>query len=110
VTTVVIAPGPASVGSPSGMMPMSSFPWSTTSTASCIVVFTPERRACSMSAPMPRKMIPPAMRKAGVVIPYSRMIQLPSAVNAISTRTAVITARRRVWLRRSAGRSEVIAR
>jgi hypothetical protein len=57
--TVVIVPGPASDGSPNGMMPISSR--AAPSVSSSSVVFTRDRRACNMSQPMLKKMIPPAI-------------------------------------------------
>jgi len=55
-------------------------------------------------------MMPPAIRNAGVVIPYRRMIQEPSAVTAISTTTAVMIARWSVLRRRASSYPAVIAR
>ncbi len=61
--TVVMLPGPASMGMPMGTMPASSLvaaAW-----ASLRVSCVGERLASSMSRPMSRRMTPPAISNAG---------------------------------------------
>ena len=62
-----IAPGPASIGMPSGTMPASSFaaPSSVSPCASCVG----ERLASSMSSPISNRISPPAISNAGRVMP-----------------------------------------
>ena len=72
--TVEIDPGPASMGTPSGMMPTSSF--SMACWVSDAVSLVCDRRACTMSSPMRIMINPPAMRNAGRVIPNLSLIHI----------------------------------
>ena len=64
--TVVIAPGPASIGMASGVMATSSFscPSTISAVVSCVV-----RCDRSMSIAISQRMPPPAMRNAASVMP-----------------------------------------
>ena len=64
---VEIAPGPASMGTPSGVTAISSLliPARVSSTVSC----TADRRARSMSSAISRRTMLPAILKAGRLIP-----------------------------------------
>src|SRR6266702_963732 len=80
--TVEIAPGPASIGRPSGMMPMSSF-WMpsafSTAVSRCWL-----RRAWTMSSALSPISTPPAILNAPMVIPKILKMRLPPSANAIS--------------------------
>src|ERR1700744_3214810 len=82
--TLVIEPGPASIGIPSGTMPASSF-WAA-SVVSSLDSCVGERLASSMSKPMSKRMTPPAISNAGSVIPNMRKIYCPATANARSKR------------------------
>src|SRR2546422_10613621 len=106
--TVEMAPGPASIGTPSGMMPTSSF--SMPSACSAGVSFCWLRRACTMSSALSPIRIPPAILNAPIVMPNSRKIRPPPSANAVSV-IAHVQAPRRAIARRTAGGSRaVIAR
>jgi len=97
--TVEIAPGPASIGMPSGMMLASCF--SAPSCCSSAVAFVPDCLAWSMSSPIPIRMMPPAILNAGSVMPNILKIRLPASANEHST-IAQVNAERRATARRSA--------
>src|SRR5256712_26839 len=106
--TVEMAPGPASIGTPSGMMPTSSF--SMPSACSAGVSFCWLRRACTMSSALSPIKIPPAILNAPIVMPNSRKIRPPPSADAVSV-IAHVQAPRRAIARRTAGGSRaVIAR
>ena len=106
--TVEIAPGPASIGTPSGMMPMSSF-W-IPSAVSIGVSRCWLRRAWTMSRAFRPMSTPPAILNAPIVIPKILKIRLPPSANAMSV-IAQVHAPRRASTRRCAGASRaVIAR
>src|SRR5271154_4496751 len=106
--TVEIAPGPASIGIPSGIMLASCF--SAPSCCSSTVDFVPDCLACSMSSPIPIRMIPPAILKAGNVMPNILKTKLPATANEHNT-IAQVNAERRATPRRSDGvESAVTAR
>src|SRR2546426_573445 len=106
--TVEMAPGPASIGTPSGMMPTSSF--SMPSACSAGVSFCWLRRAWTMSSAFSPIRIPPAILNAPIVMPNSRKIRPPPSANAVSV-MAHVHAPRRAIARRTAGVSRaVIAR
>src|ERR1700691_1640868 len=90
--TVEIAPGPASIAIPNGIMLASCF--SAPSCCSSAVAFVPDCLACSMSSPIPIRIIPPAILKAGSVMPNILKIRLPASANEHST-IAQVNAERR---------------
>src|SRR5271168_194693 len=98
--TVEIAPGPASIGIPSGIMLASCF--SAPSRCSSTVDFVPDGLACSMSSPIPIRIIPPAILKAGSVMPNILKTKLPAKANEHNT-IAQVNAERRATPRRSDG-------
>src|SRR2546422_5303689 len=71
--TVEIAPGPASMGTPSGMMPTSSF--SIPSAFSTAVSRCWLRRAWTMSSAFRPISTPPAILKAPIVMPNRRKMR-----------------------------------
>src|ERR1039458_2019184 len=83
-----IAPGPASIGTPSVTIPASSF--AAASSASPRVSCVCERLACSMSRPISNRISPPAISKAGSVIPNSLKISCPATAKLVSTMKHVI--------------------
>src|SRR5947208_6087538 len=106
--TVEMAPGPASIGTPSGMMPTSSY-W-LPSAWSAGVSFCWRRRAWTMSSAFRPIRIPPAILNAPIVMPNSRKIRPPPSANAVSV-IAHVQAPRRAIARRTSGVSRaVIAR
>src|SRR3989441_606352 len=106
--TVEMAPGPASSGTPSGMMPTSSF--AIPSACSAGVSRCWLRRACTMSSAFRPIRIPPAILNAPIVMPNSRKIRPPPSANAVSV-IAQVHAPRRAIARRTSGVSRaVIAR
>src|SRR5947208_13308966 len=106
--TVEIAPGPASIGTPRGMMPTSSF--SIPSAFSTAVSRCWLRRAWTMSSAFRPIRIPPAILNAPIVMPNSRKIRPPPSANAVSV-IAHVQAPRRAIARRTSGVSRaVIAR
>src|SRR5690242_12996932 len=106
--TVEIAPGPASIGTPRGMIPTSSF--SIPSAFSTGVSFCWLRRAWTMSSAFRPISTPPAILKAPSVMPKSRKMRLPPSANAVSV-MAQVQAPRRAMSRRTSGVSRaVIAR
>src|SRR6266550_2611570 len=98
--TVEMAPGPASIGTPSGMIPMSSF--SMPSAVSTAVSRCWLRRACTMSSAFRPISTPPAILNAPIVIPKILKIMLPPSANAISV-IAQVHAPRRASTRRCCG-------
>src|SRR5205085_4573885 len=106
--TVEIAPGPASMGIPSGMIPTSSF--SIPSAFSTGVSRCWLRRACTMSSALRPITTPPAILNAAIVMPKRRKIRPPPRANAPRV-TAQVQAPRRAMSRRTCGVSRaVIAR
>ena len=94
--TVEIAPGPASMGMPRGIMPASSL--LAPSAVSPGVSWVADRRACNISSPMRMRMMPPAISNAGKVMPKRRKMRLPASANALNTMkhvSAAFLARRR---------------
>ena len=102
--TVEMDPGPASIGMPSGTMPMSSL--CAPSLASLAVSLVAGRRACTMSIPIRSRMMPPAILNAGRVMPRISKTKVPAKAKAVSKRKQVQAARlairRRCWLVESA--------
>src|SRR5438034_6792761 len=99
--TVEMAPGPASSGTPSGMMLTSSFAIPSACSAGVSLCWL--RRACTMSSALRPIRIPPAILNAPIVMPNSRKITL--------TAFAQVHAPRRAIARRTSGVSRaVIAR
>src|SRR2546425_11413801 len=106
--TVEMAPGPASIGTPSGMMPTSSF--SMPSACSAGVSFCWLRRACTMSSAFSPIRIPPAILNAPIVMPNSRKIRPPPSANAVRVIAHVHAPRRAIAPRTSGVSRAVIAR
>src|ERR1700732_4070949 len=106
--TVEIAPGPASIGRPSGIMLASSLV--VPSWVSSGLTLVGDWRAWSMSSPMRMRMMPPAILKAGKVMPNILKIKLPTSAKEHSTIAQVQAARRAIWRRSDAGESAVMAR
>src|SRR2546422_1094356 len=74
--TVVIAPGPASIGMPRGTIPMAS-----RSRASCrswAVSWVRERSPFIIEKAIEKSKIPPAIRKAGIEVPKNRKMLFPT--------------------------------
>src|SRR5256884_2510359 len=106
--TVEIAPGPANMGMPSGMIPTSSF--SIPSAFSTAVSRCWLRRACTMSSAVRPITTPPAILNAALVVPKRRKIKLPPRADAVRV-TPQVQAPRRAMSRRTGGGSRaVIAR
>jgi hypothetical protein len=80
---VEIAPGPESMGMARGVMAMSSL--AIPSWVSSAVSWSGERLALSMSRAERRRISPPAIWKAGRVIPKSRKILGPMAAKEVIT-------------------------
>src|SRR2546427_2234978 len=83
--TVVIAPGPASIGMPRGTIPMAS-----RSRASCrswAVSWVRERTPWMIEKAIEKSKIPPAIRKAGIEVPKNRKMLFPT--NAKMSRVTV---------------------
>ena len=97
--TVEIAPGPASIGMASGVTATSSFacPSEISAAPSCV-----DRLPCNMSMATSHRMRPPAIRKAGMVMPNSPKMRLPASANTTRIIAAATQARRAVT-RRCAG-------
>src|SRR5579863_4784481 len=106
--TVEIAPGPASIGIPNGMILASCF--SAPSCCSSAVAFVPDCLACSMSSPIPIRIIPPAILNAGSVMPNILKIRLPASANEHKTIAQVIAERRATARRSDAGEFAVTAK
>jgi hypothetical protein len=85
---VAIAPGPASIGMPSGMIAASSL--TTPSLSSSGLVRTRERCARSISSAIENSRIPPAILNAPSVMPNSLKMNPPAAANTISV-VAIVT-------------------
>lgn len=80
---VEIAPGPASMGTPSGVTPTSSFCCPSLSSAS--LSWVPDRRASSISMATKKRSTPPAILNAGSVIPKTLKIRLPARAKPLNT-------------------------
>src|SRR5438552_13517812 len=106
--TVEIAPGPANMGMPSGMIPTSSF--SIPSAFSTGVSRCWLRRACTMSSALSPITTPPAILNAAIVMPKRRKIRLPPKANAVRVTAQVQAPRRAMSRRTGAGSRAVIAR
>src|SRR5271155_4594075 len=106
--TLVIEPGPASMGIPSGTMPASSF--CAASAASTCASCVGDRFAWSMSSPMSSRITPPAISNAGSVIPNIRKMYRPATANALRTTSAVTDAFHAIFRRRAASAPAVTAR
>src|SRR2546422_258160 len=78
--TVVIAPGPARSGMPRGTTATSSR--SSVSSRSCAVSRVRERSPRSISNATPKRTIPPAILKAGIVNPNAAKIHWPEIAAA----------------------------
>src|SRR5437870_2000474 len=83
--TVVIAPGPASIGMPRGTMPMASR--SRASWRSWAVSCVRDRSPCIIEKAIEKSRIPPAIRKAGIEVPKNRKMLFPT--NAKMSRVTV---------------------
>ena len=81
--TLEMAPGPASMGMPRGTMPASSL--AAASSVSSVDSCVGERRASSMSMPMSSRMRPPAISKAGSLMPNSEKMNWPARANDMRT-------------------------
>jgi len=105
--TVDMAPGPASIGIPRGVIPTSSFcsPSTSSSVPSWVVRF-----ARSMSIATSQSMNPPAIRNAGSVTPNILRITSPADANMRSVIPAAMQAALAVFFRRSASSPRVKAR
>ena len=92
-----MAPGPASMGIPIGTMPASSLvaASSVSGTTSCVA----DLFASSMSSPISSRITPPAISKAGNVMPKIRKMYCPAAANADKMTNAVKDALRAVRTR-----------
>ncbi len=89
-STVVIAPGPESIGIARGTIEISSFAWAS------LRAFSLRKCSCpplSIVKPMPAIKIPPAMRKASTVIEKKLRIKCPIKVKTIKIIPEVIAAR-----------------
>ncbi len=96
--TLVIEPGPASIGIPNGTIPASSF--SAASAASSLDSWVGDRFASSMSSPISSRITPPAISNAGSVIPNMRKMYWPATANALNTTSAVTEAFHAIFRRR----------
>src|SRR5213594_880181 len=85
--TVVIAPGPARRGIPSGTTATSSR--SSASSRSCCVSRVRERSPRSISNATPKRMMPPAILKAGIVKPNPAKIHWPKTAKTPRVTVAV---------------------
>src|SRR5213083_1003185 len=83
--TVVIAPGPASIGLPRGTMPIASR--SRASWRSWAVSWVRDRSPCIIEKAIEKSRIPPAIRKAGIEVPKNRKMLFPT--NAKMSRVTV---------------------
>src|SRR5438132_7943227 len=83
--TVVIAPGPASIGIPRGTIPMASR--SKASWRSWAVSCVRDRSPCIIEKAIEKSKMPPAIRKAGIEVPKNRKILFPT--NAKMSRVTV---------------------
>ena len=94
INTAEIAPGPANIGTPSGVTAISSLatPASTSSSVSRAAV----RRACSMSMAIINRSTLPAIWNAGKVTPNSLKIHGPVKTNSVSTAAAAAQASRAI--------------
>src|SRR6266699_1111854 len=90
--TVEIAPGPASIGTPSGMMPISSF-WIPSAVSTGVSRWR-LRRAWTMSRAFRPMSTPPAILNAPIVMPKILKIMLPPRANAMSVFVQVHAPRR----------------
>ena len=106
--TEEMAPGPASMGMPSGTIPASSF--AAPSTVSPCVSCVGDRRASSMSRPMSSRISPPAISNAGKVMPNMRKISCPATAKLVSTMKQVSEPLRAMRLRRRGSACCVMAR
>ena len=58
---------------------------------------------------MPKRMMPPVMRNASVVMPKTRKMNVPSSPNPVSTTNAVTSARRSTAARCAGSYDAVLA-
>src|SRR5437867_788766 len=87
IMTVVIAPGPAKRGMPSGTTATSSR--SSVSSRSCCVRRVRDRSPRNISNATPKRTMPPAMRNAGIVNPKPAKIHWPNTAKTPSVIVAV---------------------
>src|SRR5436190_24379384 len=105
---VEIAPGPASIGTASGVIAMSSFV--AASCVSSLVCFTGERRARNISSAINISTTLPAILNAGNVIPKKRNRAWPVITNTIKIAAAMTHARRAMRMRDSGESFGVMAK
>src|SRR5438309_2454478 len=93
--TVVIAPGPASIGIPRGTIPMASR--SKASWRSWAVSCVRDRSPCIIEKAIEKSKIPPAIRKAGIDVPKNRKMLFPTNAKMSKVIVAASTA---FWITR----------
>src|SRR6267378_5487401 len=88
--TVVIAPGPASIGMPRGTMPMASR--SRASWRSWAVSWVRDRSPCIIEKAIEKSRMPPAIRNAGIEVPKNRKMLFPTNAKMSNVSVAARTA------------------
>src|ERR1700728_5326702 len=105
--TLEMAPGPASMGMPSGTIPASSL--AAASWVSACDSWVGERLASIMSMPMSMRMRPPAISNAGSLMPNSAKMNWPANANEINTMKHVRAAFQAIRRRRAGSTPLVMA-
>ena len=103
-----IAPGPASIGIPRGTIPASSL--AAPSSVSPEASWVGERLAASMSRPINSRIRPPAISKAGSVMPNILKMSWPPTAKPVSTIKHVNAPVRAIRRRRLGSALSVMAR